>query len=58
MVDESLIDCVAEAIWQATSLRANNKPRGISWDEVGKPTHEEFVPLAKAAIAAYERLKR
>ena len=51
MTREELREKVAEAMWQAESLRAVGQRRVIKWSDAGPPTWDQWLPLADAAIA-------
>lgn len=48
---DTLRERVAEAVWQAESLRAVGQRRVIKWEDAGPPTWDQWYPLADAAIA-------
>lgn len=48
---QELRERVAEAMWQAESLRAVGQRRVIKWSDAGPPTWDQWLPLADAAIA-------
>lgn len=49
---EQDVERVAEALWQAESLRASDKPRRIAWSEEAEKTRELWRFMARAATAA------
>lgn len=42
---------VAEELWQADSMRVTGMRRSVPWSEAGPAAHQQWKPLADAAIA-------
>lgn len=51
---DKAIEVVAEAIWQAQSIRATDKPRREDWAVQSEKTKDEWRFLAHASLTAYE----
>lgn len=47
---EPLVLKVAEAIWQAESIRVGRGPRLTKWKDESEQTHNQYRPLACAAL--------
>lgn len=45
------VERVAEALWRADAVRCG-QPRRTAWEDEGPLVHEQWRPLARAAIAA------
>jgi len=48
----SMVERVAESLWQAVSIRAAGRTRLVSWNDEADATREEWRALARAAIGA------
>jgi hypothetical protein len=46
------VEAVAEALWQAESLRAADRRRGTRWADEGKDTRDKWRFMARAALGA------
>ena len=51
MTPDELVEKVAEELWQADSLRVVGFRRSVPWSEAGPAAHQQWRPLARAAIA-------
>jgi hypothetical protein len=45
-----LVEKVAEELWQADSIRVMGCRRSVPWSEAGPAAHNQWRPLATAAI--------
>lgn len=54
MTDDARVERVAEALWQAESVRARGGPRLVAWTDESNHTREQWRFMARAAIAAAE----
>jgi len=48
----ALVEKVAEELWQADSIRVMGCRRSVPWSEAGPAAHNQWRPLATAAIRA------
>ena len=46
----ALVEKVAEELWQADSIRVMGCRRSVPWSEAGPAAHNQWRPLATAAI--------
>ena len=51
----SVVDEVAEALWQEESHRAGGRPRGVPWSECAEADKQKWRGLARAAIEVVDR---
>lgn len=48
-------ELVAEAIWNAESIRASGSARRVKWDDASEAAKDKYRPLARAALEALSR---
>ena len=56
MPTDEQIEAVAEALWQAESIRASDRPRLEDWADAGDDVHKKWRFMARAALEAAERV--
>ena len=52
MPTDEQIEVVAEALWQAESIRASDRPRLEDWADAGDDVHKKWRFMARAALAS------
>jgi hypothetical protein len=55
MINPKALEAMAEAMWQAESIRARGVGRKIPWGEVAEKTKDQWIDIAQAALTAYHK---
>jgi hypothetical protein len=55
MIDPKALEAMAEAMWQAESIRARGVGRKIPWGEVAEKTKDQWSDFAQSALTAYHK---